>query len=202
MTTEQTIARFQEVTRLDPGVLRDWVELDRLYQSAGRLPDARIAAQHASDTARSERDQEVALNEMGDIEEKQGDMAAAPASYRKAIGIAETLAGRDPGNTDGQRDLSVCYARVGDLQAKQGDLAAALASYRQTLAIAETRVGRDPGNAQWQRDLIVSLVKGRDDWPGKGLSATCARSCSGAQELWQTGTGGRVDGGATPEYGG
>ena len=31
LTTAQVIARFEEVTRLDAGVSRDWVELGRLY---------------------------------------------------------------------------------------------------------------------------------------------------------------------------
>ena len=133
----------------------DWVEWNRLYQSAGRLPDARIAAQHAADTAGSERDQEVALSELGDVQKQQGDLAAALVSYRKDLAIAETLAARDPGNTDWQHDLSASYERLGDVQTKQGDLAAALASYRKEQEIAETLAGRDPGNTDWQRDLSM-----------------------------------------------
>lgn len=72
VTTEQPIARLEEVTTLDPGVQWDWVELARLYQSAGRLSDARIAAQHAADIARSEHGRGVALNELGNVQKKQG----------------------------------------------------------------------------------------------------------------------------------
>lgn len=159
VTTEQAIARFEEVTRLDPGVQWDWVELVRLYQSAGRLTDARIAAEHAADTAKSERDQEVAMNELGDVQAQQGDVDGALASYRKEQGIVETLAGRDPDNMEWQRDLSVSYQKVGDVQAQQGDVDGALVSYRKALTIRETLTGRDPGNAEWQRDLILSLAK-------------------------------------------
>jgi tetratricopeptide (TPR) repeat protein len=90
---------------------------------------------------------------------QQGDLAGALGSYRKAQGIAETLAARDPGNSDWQRDLSVSYNKVGDVQVQQGDLAGALGSYRKDLAIADTLAARDPNNAEWQRDLIVSLAK-------------------------------------------
>ena len=35
VTITDAIAGFEEVTPLDPGVFWDWVELGRLYQSAG-----------------------------------------------------------------------------------------------------------------------------------------------------------------------
>ena len=38
LTTAQVITRYEEVTRLDPGVHWDWVELGRLYSAAGRCP--------------------------------------------------------------------------------------------------------------------------------------------------------------------
>ena len=101
----------------------------------------------------------VSYERVGNVQVKQGDLAGAMASYRKALAIAETLAARDPANTGWQRDLSISYETVGNVQVKQGDLAGAMASYRKALAIAETLAVRDPANTEWQRDLIVSLVK-------------------------------------------
>ncbi|MDH5194375.1 MAG: hypothetical protein OEW32_11875, partial [Nitrospira sp.] len=75
------------------------------------------------------------------------------------LGIAETLAKRDPGNSEWQRDLSVSHNKIGDVLRAQGDLPAALTSYRASLGIAETLAKRDPGNSGWQRDLIISYVK-------------------------------------------
>jgi hypothetical protein len=89
----------------------------------------------------------------------QGDGAGALASYRKGLAIGETLAKRDPENTQWQRDLSVSHDRIGDVLVAQGDGAGALASYRKGLAIGETLAKRDPENTEWQRDLIVSYVK-------------------------------------------
>ena len=39
-STQDVIARYEDVTRLDPGVHWDWITLSRLYQDAGRLADA------------------------------------------------------------------------------------------------------------------------------------------------------------------
>ena len=101
VTTTDAIARFEEVTRLDPGVSWDWVELGRLYQSAGRLSDALTATKHAAETAKTERDQEVALSELGDVQVAQGDLPGALAAYAAGVAIRERLAARDPANTHG-----------------------------------------------------------------------------------------------------
>jgi hypothetical protein len=50
-STTQVIARYAEVTRLDPDVFLDWVELSRLYRDAGSLRDAMSAAKHATESA-------------------------------------------------------------------------------------------------------------------------------------------------------
>ena len=113
VTTTEAIARFEEVTRLDPGVFWDWVELARLYQSAGGLSDALTASKHAAEAAQTEREQGVALSELGNVQVQQGDLAGALSSYRKALGIAETMAARDPINTGWQHNLSVSYNKLG-----------------------------------------------------------------------------------------
>jgi tetratricopeptide (TPR) repeat protein len=93
------------------------------------------------------------------VQQAQGDLAAALASYRASLAIRERLAKADPGNAGWQRDLSVSFEKIGDVQQAQGDLAAALTSFRASLDIAERLAKADPGNAGWQRDLIVSLFK-------------------------------------------
>ncbi|MGB7989338.1 MAG: hypothetical protein WCF44_08070, partial [Candidatus Methylophosphatis roskildensis] len=89
----------------------------------------------------------------------QGDGPGALAAYRKGLAIRESLAARDPANTEWQRDLSVSHDRIGDVLVAQGDGPGALAAYRKGLAIAEALAVRDPANAEWQCDLIVSNVK-------------------------------------------
>jgi len=137
---------------------------------AGRLPPARNAAMeavrirqdvitaHPAD-AQWQRDLSVSYERLGDVQQAQGDLAGALASYRQSLTIREKLTQQDPGNAEWQRDLSVSYERLGDVQQAQGDLAGALASYQQSLTIREKLTQQDPGNAQWQRDLSVSYER-------------------------------------------
>ena len=155
-STADLIGRYEEITGLDPGVHRDWVELGRLYTAAGDLGSALNAAHRAADTAEDERDRSVALNELGDVQVAQGDLSSALESYRAGLEIRERLAEGDPGNAGWQRALSVSYSNIGDVQVAQGDLRSALESYRAYFKIAERLAEGDLGNAGWQRDLSVS----------------------------------------------
>ena len=127
LTTTQVIARYEDVTRLDPGVDWDWVELGRLYRTAGRLSDALVAAKRAMETAAGERDRGVAFHERGDVLIAQGDLAGGLADYRRYLAIAETLAARDPANTEWQGDLWASNTNIADVLVTQGNLAGALA---------------------------------------------------------------------------
>jgi hypothetical protein len=115
----------------------------------------------------------------------QGDLPTALTSYRASYTIAETLAKRDPRNTEWQRDLSVNHERIGDVLRAQGDLPAALTAYRARHVIIETLVKRDPGNTAWQRDLIVSYVKLSEV---TGDKAYVTKALTIAQAMQQRGT--------------
>jgi hypothetical protein len=115
LTTAQVIARYEEVTRLDPAVHWDWVELGRLYTDAGNLPAALRAARSAADTAENDRARSVALDAIGNVQVAQGDLPAALTSYRASHAIAERLAKADPGNAEWQRNLIVSYTKLSDL---------------------------------------------------------------------------------------
>ena len=107
VTTEEVIARFEEVTQLDPGVHWDWIELGRLYADAGDLNAARNAAGRSAETAEDRRDQAAALDALGNVQVAQGDLPGALASYQASKEIFEQLAERDPGNAGWQRDVSI-----------------------------------------------------------------------------------------------
>jgi tetratricopeptide (TPR) repeat protein len=119
--------------------------------------EAYRGAEQAARRTSNERDLSVSHNRIGDVLLSQGDRDGALAAYRAALAIAETLARRDPANTQWQRDLSVSHNRIGDVLFSQGDRNRALTAYRTALAVRETLTRRDP--TQWQRDLIVSYVK-------------------------------------------
>ncbi len=120
VSTQSVIARYEEITTLDPSRHWDWVELGRLLFQGGDLPKALAAARRAADTASTERDRSVALNELGDVQVAQGDLPGALASYSGGLEIFQRLAEADPGNAGWQRDLSVSFNKIGDVQRAQG----------------------------------------------------------------------------------
>jgi tetratricopeptide (TPR) repeat protein len=101
----------------------------------------------------------AAYEEVGDVQVKQGDLAAAVKSFSDSLAIRKGLAQSDPGNARWQRILSLSLEKVGDVQMAQGDLAGALKSYGDRLAIMQRLVQSDHGNAGWQRDLSASYSR-------------------------------------------
>ncbi len=155
-------ATLKQIVALDPDRVWSWIELGRLGVTTGSLGEAATAFNAALAAARrtgSDRDESVALNEIGDVLKAQGNLAEALKSFRDSHDIFDRLAEADPGNAGWQRDLSVSYERIGDALVAQGNLAEALTSFRDGLAIRERLAQADPGNAGWQRDLSVSYNK-------------------------------------------
>ncbi|MEM8486731.1 MAG: hypothetical protein AAF564_14360 [Bacteroidota bacterium] len=154
-TTAAVIARFQEVTKLDPGVHSDWVELSRLYTDALNLPAAMQAAQRVAETAENERDRALAYNELGNVLLNQKAFMDAQNSFSEALKLRQRLAESDPTNTEWQRDLSVAYNKMGDVKKALLDHSAALEFFSKALSIREQLVDKDSTNTGWQRDLSV-----------------------------------------------
>jgi tetratricopeptide (TPR) repeat protein len=151
------LGAFLQAAQCDPDDFWTWIEIDRLEQIVGTLEGARRAIDAALLTeVEDERLHAVALDDLGDVQHAQGDLAAALTSYQASLAIADRLSKADPGNAGWQRDLSVSHDRIGDVQHAQGDLAAALTSYQASLAIRDRLSKADPGNAGWQRDLALS----------------------------------------------
>jgi tetratricopeptide (TPR) repeat protein len=159
VTTDSVIARYEAVVKLDPGVFTDWVNLDRLYQSAGRTADARSAAETAAKVADNDRDKSVALSELGDVLTAQGDLTGAGKAYVEDLAILRPLAAADPTQAVAQRDLSVALAKTGDVLRAQGDLTGASKAYAEVLAIFRRLAAPDPTNAVAQRDLLAALQR-------------------------------------------
>ena len=59
-------------------------------------------ARAVSGNAGWQRDLSVSHNKIGDVQQAQGDLAAALASYQASLAIAERLAKADPGNAGWQ----------------------------------------------------------------------------------------------------
>ncbi|BAU89633.1 hypothetical protein MPPM_1028 [Methylorubrum populi] len=172
-------ASLERITQLDPTDLWAWIALGDVWMIAGDTAQAATAyrsAQAAATARGDERDLSVSHERIGDVLVAQGDGPGALAAYRASLAIDETLAVRDPANTQWQRDLSVSHNKIGDVLVAQGDGPGGLAAYRAALAIRETLAARDPANTQWQRDLSVShnrigdVLVAQGDGPG-GLTA-------------------------------
>jgi tetratricopeptide (TPR) repeat protein len=157
VSTAEVVTRYEEVTRLDPGLQWDWVTLCRLYRDAGRLAEARQAAEHAARTAADDRDRAAALTELGGVLAAQGDLDGALKAYRDGLTIARALAAADPSSADARRNVSVTLDKMGDVLMAQGALAAALKAYQEDLEIARALAEADPSDPETRRDVIPSL---------------------------------------------
>ena len=124
--------------------------LEMVARKAGeyfeRLPGDQGAAE-------SERNRGVALDNIGDVRQAQGDLAGARASYEAGLSIRERLARQDPANAQWQRDLAISHIRIGLVRQAGGDLTGARESFEASLAILEPLTRQDPTNAQWRDDL-------------------------------------------------
>jgi len=104
--------------------------LDRLAQDAGDRVDLR-------------REIAAAYIKVGDVQGRPfvpnlGDTAGALASYRKAVGVYESIAGdaaRPVKDEALRRDLALAYMRLSDILAAAGDTAGSLSVAKKSLAI-------------------------------------------------------------------
>src|SRR5262249_16753468 len=75
MGTAEVIPFFETAQTMDPDDAWGWIALRQLYEEAGRLPDARHAAEQALAHAPSERDRAAAESELGAVLVSAGDLA-------------------------------------------------------------------------------------------------------------------------------
>jgi predicted negative regulator of RcsB-dependent stress response len=155
-------ATLIQITHFSPDDPWIWIVLGDICRVTGDLAAAMEAYQSAETAARRGGDEHylsISYERIGDVLVANGNREDALASYRMSLALAETLASRDPANTEWQRGLSVTQERIGDVMVAQGHSADALASYWASLAIRETLARGDQANAQLQRDLSVSHNK-------------------------------------------
>jgi tetratricopeptide (TPR) repeat protein len=157
MGTAEVIPFYETAQTLDADYAWGWLELRRLYQEAGRLPDARRAAEQALGRMKSDRDRAVAEMELGDVLAASGDLAGARDRYITSLEIFKRLAASNPSSVVALRDFDLCLNRVGDVLIASGDLAWARAFYEGSVQVAEHLAKSNPSSAETQRDFNVSL---------------------------------------------
>jgi tetratricopeptide (TPR) repeat protein len=145
-STDDVIKGFEEVTRLDPNEQWDWVELARLYVSAGRNEDASRAANQAASTAASLRQRAVALAEIGNVLWAAKDFAGAKRRYEESLAAMEQLSAAAPQDGGLRRDVAVSAYQLGQALVDLKDVAGALSRFTQALTISRELELKDPSD--------------------------------------------------------
>lgn len=160
-TLDRVIGRFEQLTRLDPTMTWDWIELGRLYQEQGRLADAKSAAEAAYQSlgGSDERDRAVVLGDLGEVAVQAGDLAGAKARFEEELAILRKLVPANPVSAQAQRDVSVSLEKLGEVAVKAGDVAGAKAHFEEGLVIARKLAQANPTSVEAQRDLSISLER-------------------------------------------
>ena len=134
-----------------------------LAHSHDDLTVARTEYEAALDIARKlehgpdgRQDLSIALDAMGVLSRKEGDLQDAHAFFQQSLDIIREVAQQDPDNAAVHHNLSVSYNRLGDVELDQGDFKNARSSFQQSLDIMRKVAQQDPDNAAVRRELFVS----------------------------------------------
>ena len=152
------------IAALSPNDPRAWCEQGDLAIRIGSLKRALVAyrrAAEASQRSGNERDLSVSHNKIGDVLVAQGEREEALKSYRASLAIAETLARRDPANTQWQRDLVVSYYKISETVPEE-----AYALLTEALAIVQ-RLSDSGRLAPIDRWILDDLKRRLDDLKGQ-----------------------------------
>jgi tetratricopeptide (TPR) repeat protein len=77
--------------------------------------------------------------EIGDILRYQGDLESALTEYKRAQGIAEDSADKEPASVAWQKNLESSYAKIGEFLIEQGRMSDALSHYKKALEFVEAK---------------------------------------------------------------
>jgi tetratricopeptide (TPR) repeat protein len=164
LDTNAVIARYEEITRLDPGESHDWRDLGALYLETGRVSETIAAAERAEQTASSNWERgkiselrtDTALR-MGDLEAAARYADASVSISREIIASGEARSGRGEGasGTGGYGDtlntedaallnLSIDLDRVAGIARRRGDFGRALAVFDESRSIRAALSARNP----------------------------------------------------------
>ncbi|HVN01542.1 MAG TPA: hypothetical protein VMT68_15145 [Caulobacteraceae bacterium] len=154
--TASVIARFEAVVRLDPGVLADWIQLDRLDRNVGHATDALKAVQTAASLARTDRERSLVLEDLGAVRVVLGDLAGARKAYDQDLEIARQLAAASPKDLTLQRNVGLALYVTGQVAPADGN--AADAAYDEAIEIARRVAAADAANNVYQQDVAAYLM--------------------------------------------
>jgi tetratricopeptide (TPR) repeat protein len=157
--TQAVIARYEEVTRLDPNMQWDWVELARAYQAVGSLAAAERSAQRALLLAASDRERGVAMSDLVQIQVAQGNLSAALRIAEDYNTLTSRLAAAEPSSPQLRHDLAISHDRLGGVLFAQRDYEAARAHFEVSMAISQQIAMENPHSNEAQRGVSSSLAQ-------------------------------------------
>ncbi len=111
------------------------------------------AIRQQDDAAVGRHRRSVALDNIGRLFMRTGDLPAAETAFRQALELAERLAREEPDDPDWQRGLAIALSRLGDVQQERGDLAGALAHHSRALDILDELGQEQPDDRERQYDV-------------------------------------------------
>jgi non-specific serine/threonine protein kinase/serine/threonine-protein kinase len=162
--------RFNQVRKLAHSVLFDYNEAiqdlpgstpvrERLVKDALEYLDS--LAGEANDDPSLQRELATAYEKVGDVQGRtlranMGDTTGAKESYRKALGIRETLVAANPKDWSARSDLADSYREFGRLLWTTSDTAGGLENAHKQVALREALAAEDPTDLQARFKLGVS----------------------------------------------
>ena len=149
-------------------VVRPLGKLDLLEEVAQKALKFFDALPPEATTPQTLRHQSVALDILGDVQDERGDHAAALATYRRALGVAQLLAKQAPDDLNLRHDVSVDHVKIGSTLQNEGEPDEALASFRAAEEIVRGLVKEDGESTEYRYSLAISLSDVGDVLVAKG----------------------------------
>ena len=137
--TGGVIARYEEVTRLDPGVRDDWYQLFWLYLSAQQSAEAFTAAGQLEALATDDRERSEAHNLTAGILLVRGDTEGALVRYLRSIEFLERMYAANPSTRPRSLELTASLRRIVEFLLSRGNVDAASALQRRMREVDEQR---------------------------------------------------------------
>jgi tetratricopeptide (TPR) repeat protein len=100
----------------------------------------------------------VMRTRVGDMQQAQGEVAAALENYRGALERAQSLAAADAKNDRFRRILALSHRKLADLESQQGEFGQALQHAHEAAEINRDLATADPDNAQARANFAESLT--------------------------------------------
>jgi tetratricopeptide (TPR) repeat protein len=133
---KRAVDALERAHEIDPRQFVTLVSLRRLYSGSGRLNEGRDAATAAIPLAADDREQAIALDELGEACMFLKDIPAAAQAFERSLSIVKTLAEREPRNVEFRRDLAIGHFKLARLGGDDGreHLAQSIAAFEKMKA--------------------------------------------------------------------